>query len=142
MTKFLLDTGTSGRFINRRDDVFERARAEQSRGNRAGICHPVLAELAYGAEYSASRDRNMQRLKSALNAWKLWPVTEEASFEYGRLAATLRKLGRNIQQNDIMVAAIALTLGNCVVVSMDSDLRTVPGLKVENWVVAGTPRAP
>ena len=29
--------------------------------------------------------------------------------------------------------AIAKTLGNCTVVSADSDLTAVPGLTVENW---------
>jgi tRNA(fMet)-specific endonuclease VapC len=38
-----------------------------------------------------------------------------------------------MQQVDIQVAAIALTLGDCVVVSRDSDLSAVPGLTVENW---------
>jgi tRNA(fMet)-specific endonuclease VapC len=135
MRRFLLDTGIAGWFINRRHGVYERAVAEAARGNRVGICHPILAELAYGVEYSASRDRNMQRLQLALAAWKIWPSTEEAAFEYGRLAADLRRSGRDIQQNDLMIAAIALTLGNCTVVSADSHLTAVPGLTVENWAV-------
>jgi predicted nucleic acid-binding protein len=32
-----------------------------------------------------------------------------------------------------MIAATALALGNCTVVSADSDLVAVPGLTVENW---------
>jgi len=31
------------------------------------------------------------------------------------------------------IAAIAFSLGNCTVVSADSDLGAVPGLTVENW---------
>jgi hypothetical protein len=65
--------------------------------------------------------------------WKLWPITEETAFEYGRTAAELRRIGRPIGQNDMMIAAIVLTLGNCTVVTTDSDLSTVPGLNVENW---------
>ncbi len=38
-----------------------------------------------------------------------------------------------MQQVDIMVAAIARTLGDSVVVSKDSDLAAVPGLSVEDW---------
>ena len=38
-----------------------------------------------------------------------------------------------MQVPDIQIAAIALTLGDCVVVSKDSDLRAVPGLVVEDW---------
>ncbi|MCY2969024.1 MAG: hypothetical protein NT069_36265 [Planctomycetota bacterium] len=44
-----------------------------------------------------------------------------------------------MQQIDIQIAAIAMTLGKCTVVSSDSDLAAVPGLKVENWVAGGTP---
>jgi tRNA(fMet)-specific endonuclease VapC len=131
--RYLLDTGIAGMFINRRNGVHERAVAEATRGNRVGICHPVLAELVYGVEYSATRDRNMQRLQLALAAWRVWPTTEEAAYEYGRLAAVMRRAGRDIQQNDLMIAAIALTLGSCTVVSADNDLSAVPGLAVENW---------
>ena len=40
-----------------------------------------------------------------------------------------------MQVVDMMIAAISLTLGNCTVVSADSDLGAVPGLRVENWTV-------
>jgi tRNA(fMet)-specific endonuclease VapC len=93
----------------------------------------VLAELAYRVEGSLNRDRNLQRLQLALASWELWPVTEATAFEYGRIAAELRRIGRPIGQNDMMIAAIALTLGNCTVVTMDGDLSAVPALTVENW---------
>ncbi len=38
-----------------------------------------------------------------------------------------------MQQVDIQIAAIAFVLGNCTVVSNDSDLAAVPGLILENW---------
>jgi tRNA(fMet)-specific endonuclease VapC len=98
-----------------------------------GIAHPVLAELAYRVEGSPNRDRNLQRLQLALASWKLWPVNEESAFEYGRIAAELRRIGRPIGQNDMMIASIALTLGNCTVVTMDGDFSAVAGLTVENW---------
>jgi tRNA(fMet)-specific endonuclease VapC len=135
MTRFLLDTGIAGDFIDRRRGVHERARQEVAKGNRIGVGLPVLAELVYGVEWSASRDRNMQSLRTALPSWKVWPFDQSAAFEYGRIAAGLRRIGRPMQVVDMMVAAIALTLGNSVVVSADSDLGAVPGLTVENWAV-------
>ena len=38
-----------------------------------------------------------------------------------------------MQVPDLQIAAIALSLGNGVVVSKDSDLRAVPGLTLEDW---------
>jgi len=35
--------------------------------------------------------------------------------------------------HDIQIAAIALSLGNCTVVTTDSDLSVVQGLSVESW---------
>ncbi len=103
------------------------------RGNPVGVGIPVLAELAYGVEQSVSRDRNMQRLRKALSALRVWPFDDGAAFEYGRVAAELRRIGRPMQQIDIQVAAIAFVLGNGTVVSGDSDLRAIPGLTVEDW---------
>ncbi len=133
MRRYLLDTGIAGLYIDRKRGVYERARAEVARGNRVGIAAPVLGELAYRAEGSPHRDRNIQRLHLALASWKLWLVTEAVAFEYGRIAIELRRIGRVIGQNDMMIAAIARTIGNCTVVTMDSDMSAVPGLAVENW---------
>lgn len=113
MRRFLLDTGIAGAFINRRGGVRERVRQEVASGNRVGIGTPVLAELAFGIEYSQSRERNMRALRLTLAAWKVWQFDEAAAFEYGRIAAELRRIGRQMQTADIMIAAIALSLGNC-----------------------------
>jgi tRNA(fMet)-specific endonuclease VapC len=133
MTRFLLDSGIASNYINHRCGVFERARTEVTKGHRIGIGVPVLAELVAGIEHSKSRDRNRNRLKSLLSTLRLWPFDRPAAFEYGRLYAELARLGRPMQVVDIMIAAIANTLGNCTVVSADSDLVAIPGLKVENW---------
>jgi tRNA(fMet)-specific endonuclease VapC len=138
MRRFLLDTGIAGDFINRRRGIFERAHHEVSRGNPVGIGVSVLAELVYGVEQSVSRDRNMQRLMKALATWKVWPFDNKAAFEYGRIAAELRRIGRPMQQVDIQTAAIAFALGNCTVVSGDSDLKAIPGLSVEDWASEAT----
>jgi tRNA(fMet)-specific endonuclease VapC len=133
MTRFLLDSGIASDYVQRRAEVFERARAEVAKGNPIGIGIPVLAELVAGIEYSSSRDRNMRSLRGALASLRLWPFDEAAAFEYGRIFAQLTRLGRPMQVVDIMIAAIAKTLGNCTVVSADSDLPAVPGLAVDNW---------
>ena len=134
--KYLLDTGIAQDFVNRRNGVLERVDAERHRGSRIGICLPVLGELWSGIEGSTSRDRNAQRLRHALSRPTVWPYTEQAAELFGRLFAVLRRSGRPMQQIDIQIGAIALALGNCVVVSSDSDLAAIPGLTVENWATA------
>lgn len=133
VTRFLLDTNMAGHYINRRQGGFDRARLEVANGNPVGIGVPVLAELVAGIEHSSSRDRNTKRLKTAMTSFRLWPFDSSAAFEYGRIYAEVARLGRPIGVVDTMIAAIAMTLGNCTVVSSDSDLRVVPRLNVEDW---------
>jgi tRNA(fMet)-specific endonuclease VapC len=135
MTRFLLDTGSAGDYIHRRAGVYERAREAIKGGDRVGIGLPVLAELWYGVENSSSRERNAQKLRRVLPDLIIWPLTAAAAEEYGRIAAELRRLGRPIGKIDMLIAAIASSLGKTTVVSCDTDLTVVPSLTVENWSV-------
>ena len=132
MKRFILDMGIAALHLDRTRGVFERAATEVARGNRFGIAAPAFAELAFRAEGSPHQDRNLLRLRQALHAWKPWLVDTAAAFEYGRLAFELKTIGRPMGQNDIMIAAIALSPGNTTIVTMDADLVAVPGLTVEN----------
>lgn len=133
MRRYLLDTGIAGHYLNRRRGVYQRARAVIASGNKIGIGLPVLGELWDGVANSASPDRNRKLLLHALADWTRWPFTEAAAEEYGRLSTALRRMGRPMQQIDIQIAAIAVSMGSTIIVSTDSDLTAVPGLMVENW---------
>ena len=73
-------------------------------------------------------------VKRSLRKFIHWPFDKAAAHEFGRLFALLRRMGRPMQQVDIQIAAIALTLGNCTVVTTDTDLSAIPGLRVESWL--------
>jgi tRNA(fMet)-specific endonuclease VapC len=71
-----------------------------------------------------------------LNELPKWPFEGEAARHFGRIRHELRRVGRVMSVVDLQLAAIALALGNCTVVTKDSDLNAVPGLQVENWATA------
>jgi tRNA(fMet)-specific endonuclease VapC len=123
-------------FIHRRHGVDARVGDATLRGDIVGICVPVLCELWAGVELSASRGRNLDRMKHALARLRVWPFEVKAAEVYGRLYAELRRKGRAMQVTDLQIAAIALCLGNGTVVSKDSDLSAVPGLSVEHWATS------
>lgn len=133
MRRYLLDTGIVGDLMNHRHGVDVRVREDDARGDRVGISIPVLCELWLGVEMSRDPVATERRLRHTLPRLVVWPFDSSAAREYGRLEAILRRTGRPMQQIDVQIAAIALTLGNTTVVSADSDLFAVPGLTVENW---------
>jgi tRNA(fMet)-specific endonuclease VapC len=133
MTRYLLDTNAMGDFIDHRKGVDARVRDARMRGAVIGTCMPVAAELFFGAESSASREINRPRVVRALSRIRCWPFDRLAVEESGRIAAELRRIGRPMQQIDIMIAAIARSISNCTIITDDTDLSAVPGLRVENW---------
>jgi tRNA(fMet)-specific endonuclease VapC len=105
----------------------------RANGAKIGIGMPVVAELLGGIEFSSSRDKNLDIVNRHLHLFRIWPFTMEAARAYARLFAQTRQLGRTVGAMDLLIASIALSLGNCIVVSTDSDMHAVPGLVVENW---------
>lgn len=133
MTRFMLDSNAVNAFVAKREPLFGEARRMRSAGHRLVTCEPIVAELLLGLEFSSSRQLNMQRLKHVLAEIRSWPFTRDASYEFARIGAILRRSGRTIQLFDQMMAAIALSVGDCTVVTTDSDLSYVPGLPVVDW---------
>ena len=131
--RYVLDSGIVADFIARRGLVPERIRAARERGGKIGLCTPILAELVGGILHSNNAERNLAVLRQRTAPFALWSFDKAAAYEYGRIYAGLRARGRIIEVPDIQIAAIALTLGDCIVVSKDGDLREVPGLTVEDW---------
>ena len=130
---YLLDTGIAQDYQARRGGVRERAIAQRQAGHRIGICVPVLGELWSGVECSSSRERNLAALRQALATLIIWPDTNDAAEEFGRVFAELKRAGRSMQQIDIQIGAIARTLPNCIIVSKDSDLSAILNVTIENW---------
>ncbi len=137
MKRFLFDSNAVTAFINRDPGVDTHARAACLHGHVLGTCEPVIAELYYGLEFSASRDANLARLERGLSNLRSWPFDRAAAREFARVAADLKRRGMRIQVVDMMLAAIALSLSNTTVVTSDADLTHIPGLTVENWTEAG-----
>ena len=133
MRRYLLDTGSANDWVDRRGDTRDRAILAVRDGHIVGIFTPVLAELWGGVESSGSRDANIPRLQHALAQLAEWPLTPDAAVEYGRLYAHLHRNGRMIGSNDLLIAAIALTLSRCILVTRASDFDAIPSFRIENW---------
>jgi tRNA(fMet)-specific endonuclease VapC len=136
MTRYLLDTGIMGDFINRRRGVAERVDEARKRGDRVGTWWPVVGELWFGVERSATKEINRDRLVRGLARIPKWPFEGEAAQHFGGLRHALKCVDRAMSVVDMQLAAIAFALGNCTVVTKDSDLSAVPDLRVENWATA------
>jgi tRNA(fMet)-specific endonuclease VapC len=63
VSRYLLDTNAAADAIFRRRGVPERVKATRAAGHDVGMGIPVLGELYAGAEFSASRNHNLDILR-------------------------------------------------------------------------------
>ena len=131
--RYLLDSGPAFDYLFKRQGVDARVTGLRQKGSKVGICIPVLGEIVGGLEASGSRDSSWRVARPRLAKLICWPYEKSAAYLYGQIFAELKKSGRIIQQIDKQVAAIALAIGDCTVVSYDADLKKIPGLAVEDW---------
>lgn len=130
----LLDTNICIYIINSKPAaVLQRFR--QYRIGEVGICSVVAAELAYGVAKSGS-SRNRQALEMFLAPLAVLPFDERAVWTYGDLRAELERRGEPIGSLDTMIAAHALSQQATSVTNNTREFAKVPGLQLDNWVVA------
>jgi tRNA(fMet)-specific endonuclease VapC len=134
--RYILDANAIGDLVHTRRGVDVKAEEARRKGAKIGTCTPIWGEFLHGIELSQTRDRNMKVAQRGIRTMTIWPFDVAAAEEFGRLAALLKRIGRPMQIPDIQLAAVAFTLGDCTVVSSDTDLLAVPGLTVENWAAA------
>jgi tRNA(fMet)-specific endonuclease VapC len=132
--RYLLDSDTCIYLRRKRPAEVVRRFATLVPGE-AVISVIAYGELRYGAAKQGAR-RSLEALDEFVALIPVQPLPLLAAAAYGELRATLERRGEMIGNNDLWIAAHALTAGLTVVTNNEREFRRVPGLIVENWVAA------
>lgn len=100
-------------------------------------CTVVVGEIRYGLSRLPTGKKRTDleaRAQRVFAHTQIFPITEPIAETYGRLKASLEAVGLNLDDNDLWIAATALTLGS-LLVTRDHIFTRVPGLLVEDWSV-------
>jgi tRNA(fMet)-specific endonuclease VapC len=128
----LLDTNICVPLINRTDPKLAKKLLSEDPGSIV-LCSVVRAELAFGARNSDRVADNLDRVEQFCSAFESLPFDDEAADRYGELRAHLRREGRRIGANDLMIAAVALASGLTLVTRNLAEFKRVPRLATEVW---------
>jgi len=128
----LLDTNICIGFLNQKDAKL-KARIQRTAPGELRLCSVVKAELLFGARNGSRAPENLRRLDRFFEAFESLPFDDDAAHEYGLLRTELRRAGKPIGANDMLIAAIALAHRATLVTRDDDDFLRVPGLRVESW---------
>ena len=130
---FMLDTNICIYVLkNHSDKLRHKFNATQG----LGISTIVYAELCYGIENSDSpkKAQRWQQLELFTQNLNITDWSKEAAKHYGSIRAVLKQQGTLIGNNDLLIAAHALSLNAILVTNNVREFNRVPDLSVENWV--------
>ncbi|HLC63710.1 MAG TPA: type II toxin-antitoxin system VapC family toxin [Candidatus Nanoarchaeia archaeon] len=92
-----------------------------------------LHELIKGAYLSKHPEKNMSRVIRLIQSFSLLGFDEEAALISGKLSADKEMKGKMIEQNDIFIAALALTHNLTLITRNKKHFESIEGLQIEVW---------
>ena len=90
----------------------------------------TAGELFYGAQKSSRINENMLLFKNFLSEYSIVEINESVSETYGEIKANLVKRGINIPENDIWIAATAISY-NLNLVTYDEHFKNINDLNIK-----------
>ncbi|MBU2854945.1 MULTISPECIES: type II toxin-antitoxin system VapC family toxin [Acidithiobacillus] len=130
---YLLDTNICI-YITKHHPPEVRARFAQHRAAELGMSVVTFGELMYGAEKSQARDKALKVLDQLRSSIQVLEMPVVAGQHYGQIRARLEKMGKPIGNNDLWIAAHALSEDRVLVTNNTQEFSRVEGLQLENWV--------
>ncbi|MCY1667681.1 type II toxin-antitoxin system tRNA(fMet)-specific endonuclease VapC [Rhizobium sp. SL86] len=94
-----------------------------------------LMELIYGAEKSASPERNLAVVEGFAARLEVLSYDEIAATHTGQLRAELARNGTPIGPYDQLIAGHARSRGLIIITNNSREFDRVPGLRIEDWTV-------
>lgn len=93
----------------------------------------TVAELRYGVEKSATREKNALALEAFLLPLEIAPFDIESALAYGKIRAERERHGIPIGSMDMLIADQAIAQGFTLITHNLKKFDRVPGLKCETW---------
>ena len=87
----------------------------------------------FGAQNSTRLAENLQRVEIFCRAFESLSFDDESARHYGIVRAQLRREGRPIGGNDLMIASIAIANSHVLVTRNVGEFSRVSGLEMERW---------
>ena len=129
---YLLDTNTCIQLLNSKESGVSRRFALQA-PHEIALSSVVKAELLYGARHSMQVEENLGLLRSFFEPLVSLPFDDRCAEEYGQIRADLRRQGRPIGPNDLLIAATARAFDAILVTHNSAEFGRVAGLRLADW---------
>jgi len=130
--KYLLDTNICI-YIAKQKPLHIFTKFEELVIGEACMSTVTYGELFYGAQKSRHPQKNLTLLRELISLIPPLLIPIEAGKYYGQVRAKLEQKGTPIGNNDLWIAAHALSLNVILVTNNLKEFERIPHLNLENW---------
>ena len=135
--EYLLDTTPCSLLMAHAPQIITRINSLSDEKDYLFTCTIVKGEILFGIQKLPIGHRRQVLENQAVNLFEAlpcFPIPEEAADHYASLKRHAENQGTPLSDNDLWIAATAMTF-NAILVTADSDFQRIGGfgLQVENW---------
>lgn len=105
-----------------------------SKSSQCYISTIVLAELYKGVYCSQKIEQNLNKINQFTSTIIIVGFDQNASKEFGKIQAELRRIGRPTGEIDALIAAVARSRQDILVTNNTRHFENIPNLHLENWL--------
>jgi tRNA(fMet)-specific endonuclease VapC len=114
--------------------IIVRERFERFVSGDIAVSSITAAELQYGVEKSAAKEKNALALGAFLLPLEIVPFDLNSALVYGKIRAELERQGKPIGGMDMLIAAQAIAQGLTLITHNLKEFQRISGLNCETWV--------
>lgn len=132
--QYVLDTDMCIYLLN--GDGRVKAKIAQVGVEVISVAIPTVGELYFGAYNSARVEANLARIRAFLSAPgpMILPIDNASAECFGRFKAVLRRVGKPIDDMDLLVAGVAASHGLKLVTNNTGHFKRIADVSLENWL--------
>lgn len=129
-----LDTTFLADLIRKNPDANKKLNNLVKQGDSLSTTIINSAELFYGAYKSNNFDKEKEKVKLVLSRFIVFEMDEIGAEKFGEILSKLDKQGQKIADRDVLIAAIAISKGEKVIVTRNTkDFEKIPQLTVQTY---------
>ena len=131
MNGYILDTNICIYYIKGKHNLnlkFERINRDQ-----LFISEITLAELTFGVEHSSNPEKNRLVLENFLSGVQILPILDAIEI-YAKEKSRLRKLGRPVDDFDLLIGSSAIANNMVLVTNNVKHFDRLQNILLENWI--------
>lgn len=131
---YMLDTNICIFLLGKKQtSYFDKLDDLQTKRHQIAISAIVLSELQFGIANSHKIEQNQKDLNVLLGKLDILSYDAKCAKYYGELRTSLKKMGRIIGGNDLLIASHVLAENATLITNNYKEFQQVVGLKTEYW---------